>query len=48
MYWGGEYQREVTVLQQKRAVQLNSQVIKNERVGRLLQDQPILDFRVIA
>lgn len=48
MYWGGEYQRDITILQQKRAVQINSQVIRNDRVGRVLEDKPVLDFRVVA
>lgn len=49
MYWGGDYQREVEVVHQKRAVQFNSNVLaqSTDRATKYLQN-PMLDFRLVA
>jgi hypothetical protein len=48
MYWGGEYQESITVTSQKRAVQINAQVLKRNDQERVTEDGPKIDFRVIA
>ncbi len=49
MYWGGDYQREVEVTHQKRAVQFNSNILaqSNDRSTKYLQN-PVLAFRLVA
>jgi hypothetical protein len=49
MYWGGDYQRDVEVVHQKRAVQFNSNILSqsNDRATKYLQN-PSLAFRLIA
>ncbi len=48
MFWGGEYQEAITVTSQKRAVQINAQVLKRNDQERVSEDGPKVDFRVVA
>jgi hypothetical protein len=51
MYWGDEYQRPITFIQQRRAVQFNSHLIasREERATSYSgKETPVLEFRVIA
>ncbi len=52
MYWGGEYQKEMSIITQRRAIQFNSHIIttaseRTTKVG-ITGDAPVLEFRVIA
>jgi hypothetical protein len=52
MYWGGEYQKEMSIITQKRAIQFNAHIITTAKetttkVGTVA-DAPLLEFRVIA
>lgn len=50
MFWGGEYQRPVVAVQQRRAVQLNARTLtqRDDRVSMATKDSPLLEFRIIA
>lgn len=50
MYWGGEYARPITLLQQRRAVQFNASLIstREERTSNLGSGAPMLEFQIIA
>ncbi len=52
MYWGGEYQKEMAIITQRRAIQFNSHIITSaqERTTKAASsaDAPMLEFRIIA
>lgn len=50
MYWGGDYQKEVTIVHQRRAIQLNAHILSTaaDRSTKSGIECPILDFRLIA
>lgn len=48
LYWGGDYQQPISVASQKRAVQLNSVMLKRTDQERTSVDSPKLDFRIIS
>jgi hypothetical protein len=50
MYWGGEYQKELMVIHQRRAVQFNAHIISTaaDRTYKTQTASPSLAFRIIA
>lgn len=50
MFWGGEFQRTVIVVQQRRAVQLNARTltVRDDRLSLATKDLPVLEFRLVA
>jgi hypothetical protein len=50
MYWGGEYQKDLMIIHQRRAVQFNAHIISTaaDRTLKTQAGAPSLAFRVIA